>query len=90
MKQPRRRTYGRLEYPPLMEALREAGFEVIRKSVTRRQNTIAKYIAMRTILYLCERSTRQPGVRGYRWWWEQDGIDLEGSNKLAAETTTML
>ena len=89
MKQPRRRTYGRLEYSPLTEALRGAGFEGIRKSVTRRQNTIAQYIAMRPILYLCERSTWKPGVRGYWRWWEQDGIDLEGCAGRVATRTAM-
>ena len=90
MKQPRRWTDGIWEYPHLAEALKGAGFEGIRKLVTRRQNTVAQYIAMRPILDLCERSTRQPGVRGYRRRWEQDGIDLEGSKKLMAETTTIL
>ena len=44
-KQPRRRADGSWEYPPLAEALGEAGFEGIRKSVTRRQNTITQYIS---------------------------------------------
>ena len=39
----------------------EAGFEGIRKPVTRRQNTVAEYIAMRPNLDLCERSTRAAG-----------------------------
>ena len=59
----------------------EAGFEGIRKSETRRQNTVAKYIATRTILDLCEQSTWRPGARVSRWWWEQDCIDLEGGEE---------
>ena len=50
-------------YPPLDEAMGKAGFEGIRKSVTRRQNTVAKYIVTRPILDLCERSTWRLGAR---------------------------
>ena len=75
-KQPRRRMDGSWEYPPLAEALREAGFEGIRKSVTRRQNTVAQYIVTRPILDLCEKANRWPGARVSRRWWEQYGIDL--------------
>ena len=84
--QPRRQyTDGSWEYPPLAEALREAGFEGIRKSVTRRQNTVAHYIATQPILGLCERATQLPVARVSRRWWEQAGIDLEGEKKRAAE-----
>ena len=69
-----------------MEALGEAGFEEIRKSVTRGQNTVAHYIATQPILDLYERSTQQPVARVSRRWWEQTGIELEGSRNLAAET----
>ena len=67
----------------------EVGFEGIRKSVTRRQNTFTQYIATRPILDLCERATRRPGARVSWRWWEQTGIDLEGAKKQAAETTTI-
>ena len=67
----------------------EAGFEGIRKSITRRQNTVAQYIAMRPILELCERDTRRPGSRVSRRWWEQAGDDLEGAKKRAAEAATV-
>ena len=43
-KQPRRKTDRIWDYPPLAEALGEAGIEGIRKSVTRRQNKVAQYI----------------------------------------------
>ena len=61
-KQPRQRADGSWEYPPLAEALGEAVFEGISKSVTRRQNTVAHYIATRPILDLCERATWRPGA----------------------------
>ena len=69
-KQTCRQTDGSWDYPPLVEALVEAELEGIRKSVTRMQNTVAQYIATRPILDLCERSTRQPGARVSRHWWE--------------------
>ena len=62
-KHPRRKTGGIWDYLPLAEALGEAGLEGIRKLVTRRQNTVAQYIAKQPILYLCEQATRRPGAR---------------------------
>ena len=67
-KQPWRRVDGIWEYPPLAEALGGAGFEGIRKLVTRRQNTVAQYIATRTIMDLCERATWSTGVRVSQQW----------------------
>ena len=63
------------------------GLEGIRKLVTRRQNTVAQHIATRLILDQCERSTRRPGARVSRRWWEQARIDLEGAKKWLAEAT---
>ena len=62
----------------------EAGFEGIRKCITRRQSTVAQYIAMRPIMDLCERSARRLGAKVYQRWWEQAGLDLEGAKKRAA------
>ena len=62
-RQPRIRGGGSWEYLPLVEAMGEAGFEGIRKSVTRRQNTVAQYIATRTMMDLFERVTWRPGAR---------------------------
>ena len=83
-KQPRQNKDGIWDYPPLAEALGEAGLEGIRKLITRRQNMVAQYIAKRPILELCKRATRRPGARVSRKWWEQAGIDLEGARKRAS------
>ena len=88
-RQPRRRGDGRWEYPPLAEAMGEAVFEGIRKSVTRRQNKVAQYIEKRPILDLCEWATRRTGARVSWPWWEQAVIDLEGEKKRAAEAATV-
>ena len=85
-KQPRQQTDGIWDYPPLAEALEEAGLEGIRKLLTRRQNTVAQYIATQLIMDLCERAARRPGARVSRRWWGQDRIDLEGAKKQVAET----
>ena len=39
---------------------------------------------MRQIMDLCEQSERRPGARVSRRWWEQDGLYLEGANKISA------
>ena len=64
--------------------MEEAGFEEIGICITRRQNTVAQYIAMRLILDLYERYVRRPGAWVSLKWWEQDGIDLEGERERAA------
>ena len=89
-RQPWRKKYVSWEYPPLAGALREAGMMGIQTSITRRQNTVAQYIATRPILDLCEQATRRPGARVYRRWWDQAGIDLEGARKQAAVSVTRL
>ena len=76
-KQPQRGGGGKCTYPPLKEAMQEAGFEGIRKAFTRRQNTVAQYIVTRPILDPCERATQRVEARVSRRWWDQEGIDLK-------------
>ena len=45
VRQPRIRGGGSWAYPPLEEEMGGSGFEGIRKSVTRRHNTVARYIS---------------------------------------------
>ena len=87
-RQSRQKKYGIWEYPPLVGALREAVMVGIRTSITWRKNMVAKYIATRPILDLCERATWRPGAQVSQRWWEQARIDLEGARKQAAELTT--
>ena len=86
-RQPRRRGDGHWIYPPLKEAMREAGFKGIWKTITRRQNTVAQYIATGPILDLCEWATQRLGERLSWWWWEQEEIDPETAKGRAADTT---
>ena len=85
---PRIKGDGSWAYTPLEESMEKAGIDGIRKSVMRRQNTVAQYIKMQPTLDLCERSTRRPGARVFRWWWEQAGIDLGGGKKRSAKEAT--
>ena len=87
-RQPRLQKCRSWKYPPLVGAIREAVMVGIRKSITRRQNTVAQYIAMRPVLDLCEQATRRPGVQVSWRWLEQAGIDLEGAQKKAALSAT--
>ena len=66
--------------------MKEAGIVRIRTSILQRQNTVAKFIATRIILGLCEGEVRRPGERVPRRWWEQTGIDWKGDREKAAAT----
>ena len=60
------------------------GWEILQRArtlVLRRQNTVAQFIATRTILGLCEVAERRRGTRVPQRWWEQSGLDW----KLARE-----
>ena len=46
--------------------------------VSLQQNTVAQFIATRPIMDLFLAEERRPGSRVDKWWWEQDGLDLEG------------
>ena len=45
---------GKCQYLPLAGAIKEAGIVRVRTSVLRRQNTVAKFVATRPIMALCE------------------------------------
>ena len=62
----RRRGYRNWFCHPLAAKMAEAGFKKIGTYVTRRQNTVAQYIATQTILDLCKRSARMPRMWVYR------------------------
>ena len=67
----------------LAGAMKEAGIFRIRTSIFRRQNTVAQFIGTRPIMDLCKKSTRRPGARVARRWWEQTGIDWKGARERA-------
>ena len=52
------------------------GLLTMEEYASRRQNTVAQYIATRSLLDLCEGLERAPGARVGMWWWKQEVIDL--------------
>ena len=57
--------------------MKEAGAMRVRKSILRRQNTVAQFIATRTILGLCEVAERRRGDTGPTEMVGTDGCCLE-------------
>ena len=54
----------------LMEAARaEAGFETMKTYIRQRQNMVAQYIVMKSIMELCEAAERNQGARVEMRWW---------------------
>ena len=63
---------GEWEYPPIGEALNEAGMETIDVYIKRRPNRLAEYVALHPVFDLCMNSTRETGSSPRRkWWWTQ-------------------
>jgi hypothetical protein len=56
-------------YPPIAEALEEAGLYPIDHYISVRQNTLAVNIATRPILELCRESERLSGSTRRLFWW---------------------
>ena len=75
---PRRRLDGKWEYT-LAEAERaEAGFEPMDTYIWRMQNMVAQYIAMQSLMGLCEMAERKQGAQLGMWWWKKAVIYLAG------------
>ena len=72
-------------YPPLDDAMAEVELQEVETYVSRRQNTVAQFIATRPIMDLCLAAERRPGPRVSKRWWEQDGVDVEGMQTAAEE-----
>ena len=60
-KQLRQLPGGGWEYPPLGEAMWDAGLEEVKEYILQRKNTVIQFNATRTILDLCEEEMRQTG-----------------------------
>ena len=58
---PQRLRNGGWYYPPIGEALADAGLETFGVYVTHRQNTMAQYIATRPIFDIAVAEERRPG-----------------------------
>ena len=67
----------------------EAGLQEVETFVSLRQNTVTQFIATRPVVDLCLAAKRRPGPRVSNWWWEQDGVDVEGMRTAAWEAEQM-
>ena len=65
--------------------MRAAGIEEIETYISRWQNTVVKYIVTRPILDLYLDTKRRPGSQEQKWWWEQEGLVLPGSQASGEE-----
>ena len=65
--------------------MREAGLTDIRKSIAKRQNTVAQYIATRPLLDLCEGARAREGAKVPMRWWNQADIDWETAKSKGVE-----
>ena len=53
--------------------------------VSIRQNTVAHFIVIRTIMDLCQEAEQIPRPRVSRQWWYQEGVDVEGIRTVDEE-----
>ena len=60
------------------DVITEAGLKEVDTYIFSRQNTVVQYISNRPIIDLCLAEKRRLGPRVSMWWWEQEGLDLEG------------
>ena len=72
----RRGRDGTWLYPEIATALERAGLFPIQVYITRRQNTIAKYVATRPIGSIARDEKPPPGDHRLRWW-DQEGLVFE-------------
>ena len=72
----RRGRDGRWVYTPLTEAMEEVGLQEVKAYVSFHHNTVAQFIADRTIIDLCLAAERRPGSQVANCWWEQERLDL--------------
>ena len=66
-------------YPLLEDMMTDLGLQEVETYVSHIQNTAAQFIATRPIVDLCMASERRPDPRISKWWWEQDWVDVEGT-----------
>ena len=57
--------------------------------ISRRQNIVAQFIVTSPIMDLCLAAAQRPGSRVSKRWWEQDGLNLEGTRTAVREVERM-
>jgi hypothetical protein len=69
--QPRRGANHVWMYPKLVDLLEECGMRTIAEYIHKQHNTIAVYVATRSILEACREGKWWKGLMPRQWWWEQ-------------------
>jgi hypothetical protein len=69
--QPRQGANHVWTYPRSADVLEECGMWTIVEYIRKRQDTIAVYVATRSILEACRVGERQRGSMPRQWWWEK-------------------
>ena len=79
--QPMRKTDGTWVYPPMVEAMMEAGIHEVENYVSRCQRMVEKYISTRSIMDLFLAAEQCLGTRVLKRWWQKECLDMEGMRK---------
>ena len=66
-------------YPLMEDEMTEAGMQEVVTYASHPQNTVKQFITTRPIVDLCMAEKQRLGSRISKWWWEQDGVDVEGT-----------
>ena len=69
---------GKWKYTSAAMEREEVRFLTMEEYIRRRQKTVARYVANRSLLDLCEGLERAPGAQVGMRWWEQVIIDMAG------------
>ena len=72
-------------YPFLEYTMAEAGLQELGNYVSRRNNTVSQFNAIRHIMDLFMAADRRPGPMVSKRWWEKDRVDVEGMRTAAWE-----
>ena len=67
----------------------EVGLQGVETYISCLHNTMAQYIATGPIMDLCLESKWKPGPIVTMLWWEQGGLDLEGTRMASLEAEQM-
>ena len=75
------KTDGKWEYTSAATAREEAGFQILEEYIQRRQNMVAQYNTIQSLLDLCEGAEWALRLRVGMWWWDQAGINMAGARE---------
>ena len=82
-RQPRIGQESEYLYTLLLDAMAEVGLQEVLTYIPHNYNTVTQFIVTRPIMDLCLAAERGPGSRVAKWWWDKDGLELEGMGTVA-------